>query len=52
MILLKIQELRQYAHTELGEKFSLQDFHDIVLKNGAMTMDILQDVVYQWVENQ
>jgi uncharacterized protein (DUF885 family) len=50
--MLKIQELRQYAHTELGEKFSLQDFHDIVLKNGAMTMDILQDVVYQWVENQ
>ncbi len=50
--MLKIQELRQYAHTELGEKFSLQDFHDIVLRNGAMTMDILQDVVYQWVENQ
>ena len=50
--MLKIQELREYAETELGEKFSLQDFHDIVLKNGAMTMDILQDVVYQWVENQ
>ena len=50
--MLKIQELREYAETALGEKFSLQDFHDIVLKNGAMTMDILQDVVYQWVENQ
>ena len=50
--MLKIQELREYAETELGEKFSLQDFHDIVLKNGAMTMDILHDVVYQWVENQ
>lgn len=50
--MLKIQELREYAETELGEKFSLQDFHDIVLRNGAMTMDILQDVVYQWVENQ
>ena len=50
--MLKIQELRQYAETALGGKFSLQDFHDIVLKNGAMTMDILHDVVYQWVENQ
>jgi len=50
--MLKIQELREYAETALGAKFSLQDFHDIVLKNGAMTMDILQDVVYQWVENQ
>ena len=50
--MLKIQELREYAETALGAKFSLQDFHDIVLKNGAMTMDILHDVVYQWVENQ
>ena len=50
--MLKIQELREYAETALGEKFSLQDFHDIVLKNGAMTMDVLHDVVYQWVENQ
>ena len=50
--MLKIQELRKYAETELGEKFSLQDFHDVVLQDGAMPMDILEDVVYSWVDNQ
>tara|TARA_B100000029_G_scaffold247401_1_gene244251 strand:- start:198 stop:1982 length:1785 start_codon:yes stop_codon:yes gene_type:complete len=50
--MLTIQELRKHAETELGEKFSLQDFHDVVLQNGAMPMDILQDVVYNWVDNQ
>ena len=50
--MLKIQELRKHAETELGEKFSLQDFHDVVLQNGAMPMDVLEDVVYSWVDNQ
>ena len=47
-----MQELRQYAETELGENFSLQDFHDVVLQDGAMPMDVLQDVVHDWVANQ
>jgi uncharacterized protein (DUF885 family) len=50
--MLKIQELRAYAESSLGDSFSLQAFHDVVLKNGGMPMDILQDLVYQWVENQ
>ena len=50
--MLKIQELRKHAETELGENFSLQDFHDLVLQNGAMPMDVLQDVVHDWVANQ
>ena len=50
--MLKIQELRAYAESTLGDNFSLQAFHDIVLKNGAVPMDILQDIVVQWVENQ
>ena len=50
--MLKMQELRQYAETELGENFSLQDFHDVVLQDGAMPMDVLQDVVHDWVANQ
>ena len=50
--MLKMQELRQYAETELGENFSLKDFHDVVLQDGAMPMDVLQDVVHDWVANQ
>ena len=33
--MLKILELREKAKTELGAKFDIRDFHDVVLKNGA-----------------
>ena len=50
--MIKVQELRAYAEKELGNKFSLQGFHDVVLKNGSVTMDILEDIVYSWVDSQ
>jgi uncharacterized protein (DUF885 family) len=50
--MIKVQELRAYAEKELGNKFSLQGFHDVVLRNGSVTMDILEDIVYSWVDSQ
>ena len=50
--MIKVQELRAYAEKELGDKFSLQGFHDVVLRNGSVTMDILEDIVYSWVDSQ
>ena len=50
--MIKVQELRAYAEKELGDKFSLQEFHDVVLKNGSVTMDILENIVYSWVDNK
>ena len=50
--MLKIQELRAHAEETLGDKFSIQEFHDVVLKNGGVSMDILQDIVYEWIKNQ
>ena len=50
--MLKIQELRTYAESTLSERFSLQAFHDVVLKNGGVSMDVLQDIVIEWVEGQ
>ena len=50
--MIKVQELRAYAEKELGDKFSLQGFHDVVLRNGSVTMDILEDIVYSWVGSQ
>ena len=32
--------------------FSLQAFHDVVLRNGSVTMDVLEDIVYSWVDSQ
>ena len=50
--MIKVQELRAYAEQELGDKFSIQAFHDVVLRNGSVTMDILEDIVYSWVDSQ
>lgn len=48
--MIKIQELRKMAETELGDKFDLKGFHDTVLGGGALPLDILEKVVKQWVE--
>jgi uncharacterized protein (DUF885 family) len=46
---LKIQELRARARRELGEKFDLKEFHDVVLGSGALPLDILNRNVDQWI---
>lgn len=43
--MLKILELRDKAKKALGPKFDLRDFHDIVLKNGAVPLPILEELV-------
>jgi uncharacterized protein (DUF885 family) len=48
--MIKIQELRKMAETELGNNFDLKGFHDTVLGGGALPLDILEKVVKQWVE--
>ncbi|WP_286264502.1 DUF885 domain-containing protein [Thalassotalea atypica] len=47
--MMKILELRERAKQALGEKFDLRDFHDVVLKNGAVPLDILERLVAQYI---
>ncbi|MBA4135933.1 MAG: DUF885 domain-containing protein [Opitutus sp.] len=47
--MLKILELRELAKKELGEKFSLRAYHDVVLKDGAVPLDILEENVRAWI---
>jgi len=49
---LKILELRQKAEKELGPKFDIKAFHDVVLDSGALPMDILEQQVDQWIATQ
>lgn len=45
---LKISELRGRAEKRLGVKFSLPQFHDQVLRNGCMPLNILETRIDQW----
>ena len=46
---LKIMELREKARAELGEKFDIKAFHDVVLKSGPVPLDIMEENVNAWV---
>lgn len=48
----KILELRTHAKTKLGEQFDIREFHDVVLTNGAVPLNILEELVNQWIENK
>lgn len=45
----KILELRTKAKSKLKEKFDIRDFHDVVLKSGALPLNILEEQVDQWI---
>jgi uncharacterized protein (DUF885 family) len=47
---LKILELRKRAKTELGEKFDIKDFHEVVLKYGSVPLDVLEEIVNEYIE--
>jgi uncharacterized protein (DUF885 family) len=47
--MLKILELRELAKKELGEKFDLRGYHDLVLKDGALPLDLLEENVRAWI---
>lgn len=46
--MLKILELREKAKLELGEKFDLREYHDVVLRNGPLPLGALEAKVKQW----
>ncbi|GAA4036953.1 DUF885 domain-containing protein [Parerythrobacter jejuensis] len=49
---LKIRELRQRASDALGEDFDLRDFHDAVLENGAVPLNVLEAHIDRWIASQ
>jgi len=49
--MMKILSLREKAKKALGDKFDLRDFHDVVLKNGAVPLDILERLVNRYIKD-
>jgi uncharacterized protein (DUF885 family) len=46
---LKIFELRDRARRELGNRFDIRDFHAVVLENGAVPLDVLEQLVMRYI---
>ena len=49
--MLKIQKLRANAEQELGDKFDIKGFHDVVLGGGAVPLDVLELQVNNWIQS-
>ena len=50
--MLKILSLRDKAKTALGDKFDIREFHDVVLKNGPVPLNILEDYVDGYIQSK
>jgi uncharacterized protein (DUF885 family) len=49
---MKILELRARAQRELGPKFDLRAFHDAVLDQGPLPLDMLEAKINEWIAAQ
>ncbi|HEY6336952.1 MAG TPA: DUF885 domain-containing protein [Candidatus Sulfotelmatobacter sp.] len=49
---LEILKLREDARHKLGDKFDVRAFHDEILGNGALPLDVLDSEVSEWIDSQ
>ena len=46
---LKIMELKQKSKESLGEKFDIKEFHHVILGEGALPLDVLEEKVNDYI---
>ncbi|WP_290653901.1 DUF885 domain-containing protein [Idiomarina sp.] len=49
---LTIKRLRAKAESELGADFDIREFHDAILENGSVPLDILESHINDWIKQQ
>lgn len=47
--MIKMLELREKTKSALAEKFDIREFHDVILKNGAVPLDVLEQLVDEYI---
>ncbi|MDP4534618.1 DUF885 domain-containing protein [Alkalimonas collagenimarina] len=47
--MIRMLELRETAINQLGDRFDIREFHDVVLKNGAVPLDVLEQLVHDYI---
>ena len=50
--MLKILELRQHAMEKLGDQFDIKEFHNLVIGNGALPLEILDRLVDEYIQEK
>jgi uncharacterized protein (DUF885 family) len=50
--MLKIPELREKAKKSLGDKFDVRQFHEVLLSNGSVPLDVLEQLVKRWIKSK
>ena len=50
--MLKILELREKAKKSLGDKFDIRQFHEVLLSNGSVPLDVLEELVDRWIKSK
>jgi len=50
--MIKLLELRLKAEQQLGNQFDIRDFHTLVLANGALPLDVLEQQVDLWIASK
>ncbi|GIU41982.1 hypothetical protein TUM3794_24280 [Shewanella colwelliana] len=48
--MLKILSIREQAKQAMGDKFDIRQFHTLLLKNGPLPLDVLEQEIMQWVQ--
>jgi uncharacterized protein (DUF885 family) len=50
--MLKILELREKAKKSLGGKFDIHQFHEVVLSNGSVPLDVLEELIDRSIKSK
>ena len=50
--MMKILELREKAKNALGDSFDLREFHEVVIAQGAIPLNVLEDFVDAYISSK
>jgi uncharacterized protein (DUF885 family) len=50
--MLKILSLREKAKIALGDKFDIREYHDVILKNGPIPLNVLENFVDEYIADK
>ena len=50
--MLKIPELLEKTKKSLGDKFDIRQFHEVLLSNGSVPPDLLEELANRWIKSK